>query len=90
MVGADLQSLISAHDQSCLAVLLVLQQSNITSSALLPLIRLTDKLEELGAHLEGLLLELLVGLDVDFLGETNDRFEVDILGFWGFLLRARH
>lgn len=78
MVGADLQSLISSHNQSCLAVLLVLQQSDITSSTLLPLVGLTNELEELGAHLEGLLLELLIGLDVDFLSKANDGFEVNI------------
>jgi len=68
VVGANLQSLVSTHDQSCLSVFLVLQQPNITSSTLLPLVGVTDELEELGAHLEGLLLELLVGLDFDFLG----------------------
>jgi hypothetical protein len=78
MVGADLQSLISSHDQSRLAVLLVLQESNITSPALLPLIGLLVELEELCAHLENLLLELFVGLDLNFLGETDDGFEMDI------------
>ena len=78
MVGADLQSLISSHDQSRLTVLLVLQESYITSPALLPLIGLLVELEELCAHLENLLLELLVGLDLNFLGETDDGFEMDI------------
>jgi len=78
VVGANLQSLVSSHDQSCLAILLVLQQSNVTSSALLPLIGLLVELEELCAHLENLLLELLVGLDLNFLGETDDWFEVNI------------
>jgi len=78
VVGADLQSLISSHDQSRLAVLLVLQESNITGPALLPLIGLLVELEELCAHLENLLLELLVSLNLNFLGETDDWFEVDI------------
>jgi hypothetical protein len=66
----------------------VLQESNITSSALLPLIGLLVELEELCAHLENLLLELLVGLDLNFLGETDDRFEVDIFWLRGFILRT--
>ena len=78
MVGADLQSLISSHNQSCLAILLVLQESNIASSTLLPFIGLLVELEELCAHLENLLLKLLVGLDLDFLGETDDWFEMDV------------
>ncbi len=78
MVSADLQSLISSHNQSCLAILLVLQESNITSPTLLPLIGLLVELEELCAHFEDLLLKLLVGFDLDFLGETDDRLEVDI------------
>lgn len=78
MVGANLQSLISSHDQSRLAILLVLQESNITSSALLPLVGLLVELEELCAHLENLLLKLLIGLDLNFLSETNDWLEVDI------------
>lgn len=78
MVGANLQSLISSHDQSRLAILLVLQESNITSSALLPLVGLLVELEELCAHFENLLLKLLIGLDLNFLSETNDWLEVDI------------
>ena len=78
MVGANLQSLISSHDQSRLAILLVLQESNITSSALLPLVGLLVELEELCAHLENLLLKLLIGLDLNFLSETDNWLEVDI------------
>lgn len=90
MVGADLQSLVSAHDQSSLAVFLVFEKSNIASSTLLPLVCLTNKLEKLGAHLECLLFELFVGLDFNFLGETDDRLEVDILGLWSFVLYVYH
>ena len=78
MVGADLQSLISSHDQSCLAILLVLQESNVASSTLLPFVGLLVELEELCAHLENLFLKLLVGLDLDLLGETDDGFEVHV------------
>jgi hypothetical protein len=78
MVGANLQRLVSSHNQSCLAILLVLQQSNITSPTLLPFIGILVELEELCAHLENLLLKLLVGLNLNFLGETDDWLEVDI------------
>jgi hypothetical protein len=78
VVGANLQSFISSHDQSRLTILLVLQESNITSSALLPLVGLLVELEELCAHLENLLLKLLIGLDLNFLSETDDWLEVDI------------
>lgn len=86
MVGADLQSLISAHHQSSLSVLLVLQKSNVTGTTFLPLICVLDELEQLCTHLEGLLLQLLVGLDINLLGETNNGFEVDVLGLWCFIL----
>jgi len=86
VVGADLQSLISSHNQSRLAILLVLQQPNITSSTLLPLVGLTNELEEFCAHLESLLLELLVCLNIDFLGEADDWLEMNILGLGCFLL----
>jgi hypothetical protein len=56
----------------------VLQESNITSSALLPLVGLLVELEELCAHLENLLLKLLIGLDLNFFSETDDWLEVDI------------
>jgi hypothetical protein len=64
----------------------VLQQPNITSTTLLPLIAILDELEKLGAHLEYLLLELLVGLDIDFLGEADNGLEVDIFRLWCLLL----
>lgn len=86
MVRANLEGLISAHNQACLAVLFVLQESDITSTTLFPLVGLADELEELGAHLEGLLLDLLPGLDLDLLGETDDWLEVDILRLWCLLL----
>ena len=49
VVGADLEGLVSAHNQSGLAVLLVLQQLNVAGSALLPLFGLGIELEELSA-----------------------------------------
>jgi hypothetical protein len=78
MIRADLKCLISSHNQSCLAILLMLEESDITGTALLPLIAVSNKLEELRPHLESLLLELLVGLDLDFLGEADNRLEVNV------------
>lgn len=86
MVGADLQGLVSSHDQSSLAVLLVLQKSDISSSTLLPLVGVLDELEELRAHLEDLVLELLVGLDIDLLSEADDGLEVNVLRLGSILL----
>jgi hypothetical protein len=82
MVGADLQRLVSAHDQPGLAILLVLEQPDISSTALLPLAALAVELEELSTHLEHLFLGLLVGLGLDLLREVHNRLEVNV----GFLL----
>jgi hypothetical protein len=79
MVGADLKSLVAAHNESCLAGFLVFEETNVTSTALLPLVRLLDELEELGAHLEELLLRLLVGLHLNLFGQADNRLKVDIL-----------
>ena len=78
MICADLQGLVSSHDQSSLSIIFMLQQPDITSSTLLPFSALAVELEELGAHLEGLFLLLLIGLGVDFLGEMDDGLEVDV------------
>lgn len=86
MVGADLEGLVSAHNQAGFATLLVLQESDITSTTLSPLVRFTGELEELGAHLEGLLLELLIGLGFDFLGEADNRLKVNVLRLWCLVL----
>jgi hypothetical protein len=89
VVGADLECLITTHDQSGLAVFLVLKQANIASATLLPLASLADELEQLGAHLEHLLLRLLVGLGLDLLRKFDDGLEVHVLGLGGFLLLAK-
>lgn len=86
VVGANLEGLVPAHDQASLAVLLVLEQADITGTTLLPLAALADELEQLGAHLEELLLGLLVGLDVDLLGQLDDGLEVNILGFGSLVI----
>ena len=88
MVSADLEGLITAHNKASLAVLLVLQKSNISGTALLPLVRLADELEELGAHFESLLLNLLSGLDIDLLSKADDWLKVNILGLWRLILRT--
>jgi len=89
VVRADLERLVAAHDQPRLTVLLVLQQAYVAGPALLPLARLADKLEELGPHLEQLLLRLLVGLDLDLFRESNDGFEVHILRLGGLVVLRR-
>jgi hypothetical protein len=66
----------------------VLQQSNITSPTLFPLVGFANELEELRPHLESLLLELFVCLDFDLLGEADNWLEVNILGFGCFILSA--
>jgi len=48
VVCADLESLVSPHDQPGLAILLVLQQLDIAGTALLPLLSVGVKLEQLG------------------------------------------
>ena len=86
VVGADLEGLVSAHDQASLAVLLVLEQTNVTSATLFPLGSLANKFEQLGAYLEHLLLGLLVGLGLDLFGQLDDGLEVNIIRFRGLLL----
>lgn len=87
MICADLECLVSSHDQSCLAIFLVLEQSNITSASLLPFPRVPVELEELSTHLEDLFLRLLVGLSLDLLGQSDHRFEFDVgLFLVGFVL----
>lgn len=86
MVRADLEGLVSPHDQASLVVLLVLQQSHVAGATLLPLLALTVEPEKLRAHLEDLLLHLLIGLGLHLLRQADDRFEVDIRGLWRLFL----
>lgn len=86
VVGADLKGLVTTHDQTGLAVLLVLEQADVTGTALLPLLGILLEDEELGAHLEELLFGLLVGLGLDLLGQADHGLEVDIIGLGSFLL----
>ena len=52
MVGADLEGLVAAHDEADLLRLLVLEQSDVTGAALLPLGRVGNESEQLGAPVE--------------------------------------
>lgn len=87
MVSADLESLVASHNQSGLAILLVLEQANITSSSLLPFARFLGELEQLCAHFEQLLLGLLVGLGLNLFGELDDGLKMDILALGGLFLQ---
>ena len=78
MVGADLESLVATHNQSRLAVLAVLEQSNVAGASLLPLAGVAVEFEQLGAHLESLLFALLVCLCLDLLGQVDNGLEVDV------------
>lgn len=78
MIRADLQSLVSPHHQSRLAILLVLKQPHIASTSFLPLVRLPNEFEKFCAHLKGLLLEFFISFDLNLLREANDGLEVDI------------
>lgn len=49
MIGADLEGLVSPHDETSAAILLVLEETDVASATLLPLLRLAVELEELGA-----------------------------------------
>jgi len=49
VVGADLQGLVTTHQKTDLAGLLVLQQAGFTGTALLPLVGILVKTEKLGA-----------------------------------------
>ncbi len=89
MIRTNLQRLIPPHNQSCLSVLLVLQQPHIARPTLLPLPTITIEFEQLGAHFESLLLQLFIRLGLDFLGKVYDRLEVDFWRFYFFLLRIR-
>ena len=86
MICADLEGLVSAHDQTSLSVLAVLEQADVAGTTLLPLAALTDKLEKLSSHLKKLLLQLLVRLDLDLLRQPDDRLEVDVFGFGCLLI----
>jgi hypothetical protein len=78
VIGADLESLITTHDESSLEILFVLEESNIASTTFFPFAAIAVELEELGPHLEDLLLRFFVGLGLDLLGKVHNGFEVDV------------
>jgi hypothetical protein len=85
MIGANLQGLVSSHHQSSLSTLLVLQESDVSSSTFLPLATLTIESEQLGTHLEHLFLVLLVGLGLDLFCQQDNGLKVRI---WLGLIRC--
>jgi len=60
----------------------MLQQSHFPSPTLLPLPALAIEFEQLGTHLEGLLLKLLVRFCFHFFGQVDYGLEVYFWGFW--------
>lgn len=91
VVGADFKSLVTSHNQTRLAILLVPQQANIASATLLPFSALTVKFKELRAHLEGLFFRLLVGLGLNLLRQMDDGLELNIrlVGLWVLFLQKQ-
>lgn len=63
VVSADFESLVPPHHQSNLFRFLMLQQSHIPSSPLLPFGRLGDESEELGAPVRGGEGKLVLGVN---------------------------
>lgn len=86
MVCADLECLVSPHDQPGLVVVLVLQQTHVARAALLPLLGLAVKLEELCPHLECLLLLLLVCRSLDLFRKADDGLELGVFSLLNLLL----
>lgn len=86
MVRADLERLVSPHYQSRLLILLVSEQPDIARTALFPLLAFSVKLEQLGAHLEHLLLTLLIRGRLDFFGQVNDGLKVRVFALLYFFL----
>ena len=89
VVSANLESLVSAHNQASFAVLLVLQQPHVASATFLPFLGLAVESEELGTHLEDLLLEFFVGLHIDLLRKVDDWLEVNFRRIGGLFLLWR-
>jgi hypothetical protein len=78
VVGAHLERLVTSHHKTSLAIFAMLEQSDVTSTALFPLARFAIEFEKLSSHLESALLEFFVSLGLDFLREADNGFEVDI------------
>lgn len=85
MICANLECLVPSHDQSCLLVLLVFQETNITSATFFPFPRISVEFEQFCAHLECLFLGFFIGLGLDLLGQMDDRLKMNIGRFLDFL-----
>lgn len=64
----------------------MLQQPHVTGSTLLPLLAVAVELEQLGTHLEGLLLKFLVGLSLNLLGKADHGLKVNLGGLGGIVI----
>jgi len=84
VVGAHLERLVTSHHKTGLAILAMLEESDITRATLFPLARFAVEFEELSSHLENAFLEFFVGLGLDFLRKADDGLEVNI---WFNLIR---
>lgn len=81
MVGADLEGLVSSHDQTDFAILLMFQQAKRASTTFFPFafsFGVLGEFEHLAPHVENLFLGFFVGHSLDLLGELVHRLEVDI------------
>lgn len=87
MVSTDLQGLVTTHDETDLLRLLVLQQTNITCTTLLPFLRFLVKAEELGPDLELDILVLFVGLDFNLVFKLDHRVELWVMLSFNTLVR---
>lgn len=79
MVSTDLQGLVTAHDKTDLLRFFVLQETDITRTTLLPLLRLLVKAEELGSNLELDVLVLFVGLDLNLVFKLDHRVKLRVM-----------
>jgi hypothetical protein len=86
VVRADFECLIPPHDQSCLLVFLVLEQSNVPGTSFFPFPSVSVELEKLRSHLEGLIFGLFVSFGLDFLGKVDDGLKMHIFGLLDFLV----
>jgi len=77
VVGAGLAGLVLSHNQAGLAIRLVLEEAKLTLATLLPLGNIGEISEQLSFDAAELVL-VFVCYGVDFLGESNDRSELDI------------
>lgn len=81
MIRANLQRLISPHNQAGLLVFLVLKKSDITGPTLFPFPGTTVEFKELRTHLKCLFFQFLIRLDFDFFGKMYDGLKVDVRFF---------